>query len=99
MKETYLLLIIISLVALAGTSFIPVEMASAETNPGYVLTWSSLDGGSSVRQATSGYACSGTIAQPDAQAWTSAHYQLNGGFWQEWLDYLKYIFISVILRN
>jgi hypothetical protein len=96
MKIICILLAVVLLAVLAGASLpLPQETAAASSE-GYVLTWSSLDGGGSVNLAGAGYALSGTLAQPDAQTWSSGHYQLHGGFWQEWL---RYLFVPLILRN
>jgi len=96
MKTIRILLITVLLAVLAGASLPLPQEITAASGDGYALTWTSLDDGGSVNLAGAGYALSGTLAQPDAQTWSSAYYQLHGGFWQEWL---RYLFAPLIFRN
>lgn len=100
MKIIRILFLVILLAALTAISTRRVNLAAASTDTGYDLTWSSLDGGGSISCAKTGYALSGSIAQPDAQTWTGEHYRLQGGFWSvSWLDRLHSIFIPLIRRQ
>jgi len=93
MKTMCILLVVVLLTVLSSASILYPSQAASGT--GYALTWSSLDGGGSIHGAETGYALSGTLSQPDALTWSSAHYRLQGGFWQEWLHRL---FLPFLMR-
>ncbi|MHC4645338.1 MAG: hypothetical protein ACYTBJ_07540 [Planctomycetota bacterium] len=54
--------------------------AWAQSGGGFVLEWSTIDGGAGVSSAGQ-YVISGTIAQPDAGAMANGRFELSGGFW------------------
>ncbi len=81
MKPMQILLVVILAAGLVAVTAERAGLAMETPQDGYALTWVSLDGGGSVASAGTGYALSGSIAQPDAKTWTSDHYSLQGGFW------------------
>jgi hypothetical protein len=81
MKAMQILLALILAAGLVMATAQRVGLAENSPESGYTLTWASLDGGGSVAPVGTGYALSGSIAQPDAKTWESDHYTLQGGFW------------------
>ena len=52
----------------------------AQTGEGYILTWTTIDGGGGTSTGDS-YTLTGTIGQPDADWCSGGSYELLGGFW------------------
>jgi hypothetical protein len=82
MKTIHVLLAISLAAILLIASGWQITRAVDSSGSGYALNWWSLDGGGNISQPGTGYAVSGTIAQPDAKKWRGEHYSLSGGLWQ-----------------
>ena len=84
MKNVLMFLIIVSLflLVLGGNGW--VGGAIAQSDGGYDLTWSSVDGGGHTWSTGGGYSLGGAIGQPDAHVPASGSgYSLQGGFWHK----------------
>jgi hypothetical protein len=99
MKPMRILLAIILAFGLVALTALRVGLAEDAPQAGYSLTWMSLDNGGSVASTGTGYALSGSIAQPDAKTWASGHYTLQGGFWPgAILEPERYLYLPCINR-
>jgi len=67
---------------LAALAMLTLAMpALAQSGGGYEVTWSTVDGGGTVRASGGVYAVGGTIGQPDAAVLTGGQYAVHAGFW------------------
>ena len=99
MKTIHILLAISLAIILLIVSGWQITRAVDSSGSGYALTWWSLDGGGTISHAGTGYAVSGTIAQPDAKKWSGEHYSLSGGFWQiQVIQPLSELFLPLVTR-
>jgi predicted RNA binding protein YcfA (HicA-like mRNA interferase family) len=70
-----------SLIRLAATMFAVAHPVLAQSNDGYVLKKSTIDGGGHAIHEGGGYRLGGTIGQHDAGDHAGGGYVLTGGFW------------------
>jgi len=78
--------------------FLLASVAFAQSDGGYDLTWSTIDGGGATWSECGGYSLGGTIGQPDAGAISGGGYTLAGGFWGGGLIPYR-INLPLVLRN
>lgn len=74
----------------------------AQSDGGYDLSWSTMDGGGCTFSEGGGYSLGGTIGQPDAGAMSDGGYTLSGGFWGgivSIIEELYHIYLPLILKN
>jgi hypothetical protein len=71
---------------------------AANEEPGYDLSWWTVDGGGTTPNEGSGYTLSGTAGQPDAAVWSGDNYVLEGGFWGGVAVEYR-IYLPLVLRN
>ncbi len=86
MKHTYLLLLLLVLLATAG-------LVSADS--GYAIDWHTIDSGGQTAASDSGYAIIGTFGQPDAGRLTGSPSAVAGGFWNR----ASYVPTAIALRQ
>ena len=88
-------------IALAAVTLLlagSLNVAHAQGGTDYTLDWWTVDGGGQTEPDGAGYTLSGTIGQPDADAWSGGGYTLSGGFWGGGgVEYTVYL--PVILCN
>lgn len=87
-------MILLPLVALAV--LLLSEIALAE--PGYDLSWWTVDGGGYTFSQGGVYQLGGTIGQPDAGVMSGGDYTLSGGFWGG-IEYFLRVYLPLILKN
>jgi hypothetical protein len=72
--------------------------AQAQSSGGYVLTWSTIDGGGG-KSTGDNYTLAGTIGQPEGVAMLhGGDYALSGGFWGKTLNQLIF-FLPAIMKT
>jgi hypothetical protein len=74
-------------------------IALGQSDGGYDLTWSTVDGGGATFSTGGGYTLGGTIGQPDAGAMADGDYALSGGFWGSVVEYYEHVYLPLILKN
>lgn len=77
-------------------------VAKAQTNGGYDLSWSTVDGGGYTFSTGGVYSLGGTIGQADAGEMGGGDYTLSGGFWGgivTIVEELYHIYLPLILKN
>jgi hypothetical protein len=98
MRAKYLIRLIFALAVAALFLAGGVPPLHAQRDTGYTLDWWTVDGGGQTGPDGTGYTLSGTIGQPDADAWSGGGYTLSGGFWGGGV--VEYtVYLPVILRN
>lgn len=98
MRAKYLIHLSLALVVVALLVAGSLPAVQAQRDTGYTLDWWTVDGGGQTEPDGAGYSLSGTIGQPDADAWSGGGYTLSGGFWGGGgVGYTVYL--PVILRN
>jgi hypothetical protein len=70
---------------------------AANEEPGYDLSWWTVDGGGAMPSDSNGYSLGGTAGQPDAAVWSGDDYILAGGFWGGAVEYR--IYLPLVLRG
>lgn len=86
--------------ALLGLLF--TAAVRAQSDGGYDLTWSTVDGGGYTFSIGGEYSLGGTIGQPDAGEMGGGDYTLSGGFWGgivTIVEELYHIYLPLILKN
>lgn len=77
-------------------------IALGQTDGGYDLSWSTIDGGGWTFSEGGGYKLGGTIGQPDAGQMSDGDYTLSGGFWGgivSIVEYYHHLYLPLILKN
>ena len=99
MKRILLLVILFLAVVNPKGLADPSGLAHAQTGEGYDLTWSTIDAGGGVMNATGGaYTLGGTAGQPDAgAAMSGGGFTLVGGFWGGGASQYQ-VYLPVVIR-
>jgi hypothetical protein len=71
---------------------------AANEEPGYDLSWWTVDGGGATPNEGSGYSLGGASGQPDAAVWSGDDYVLAGGFWGG-VAVEYHIYLPLVLRG
>jgi hypothetical protein len=99
MKRAAILVTLVALLMLA--LLVPAQgqtRGSAPADPGYDLSWWTVDGGGATDSGDGGYTLGGTAGQPDAGVLAGGGYTLAGGFWGGTaVEY--HIYLPLVLRN
>ena len=95
--------IAVVIVSLAlATVLAPLASTPAMSQSGgdYDLSWSSIDGGGTIRAAGGSYNLGGTIGQPDAGLVSGGVYSVGGGFWRGGKLVMEHtVYLPLVVRN
>jgi len=99
MKGPHLTFYALFLLPLAALLLL-VPLTLAQSDGGYDLSWSTVDGGGGTFSTGGGYTLGGTIGQPDVGVLAGGGYTLAGGFWSGGAPAMVYdIYLPLVLRS